>query len=497
MKRILGWTLASALCCVSLAAVGARRPAHGGSLRLPTDSPIHTLDPIAARWPAEVALAAALYDSPYTLELAGRTRPHLLYPIKALGSGRTLRFKVRQHAVFHDGSPIRAKHVAASLRRLARSQRHGWLLAMIDGSVTSKSGPDGVKLVGTNTLQIRLKSVRSLDLFLHALSSPQAGVVPSAQRAAKGVGSGPFVLRGRKGPDRVLRANRDYFDGPPYISEVRLLGSASRDDHIRRFQLEKADGSLLGVSVHGESPPIKGIALAEGAPTQRVYLLFNTRRRPADELPLRRAVDLALDRRRLSGRVATPLAFPGVKAPTRPDASRARTLIGGLGISSSSRPLVLLVEEADAFGVSLAPLIQRDLAAVGLPVDRVVTSTTETQRRIRSGSWDMRLVTIAPVSPNEVLRTGQVLALGGLGSEARRLVEQAPAAERAELTRASKVLRTQLPLLPLCVRSPRLHYRTRLRGVVYDSNGQLALADIWLRPRPTKHNKTATGKIGR
>lgn len=492
-RKRLWRRLLSAFCTVAtllaLAAVasGARRPQAGGVLRLPTDSPIHSLDPLEVRWPAEAALASMIYDSPYAVDPGERVaRPHLLRPVK-LVNGRTLNFKVRQHALFHDGSPVRAEAVLESLRRLAASPERGWLLAMVEGAAPGARSPAGLKLVGSNTVQIKVGSPADVDLLLTALATAQAGVVPSARRAtrAKGVGTGPFVLRSGAGPDRRLRANRDYFDGPPYLSEVHLLGPVPREEHIRRFQLEKADASLLGDSVYGEPPPLQAVALTEGPPAQLVYLVFNTARGVVRELPLRRAVDLALDRARLAGPTAQPLAFQGpggLTAFQARDPERARLLIAGLGIDASTRPLALLVEEADAFGVFLAPQIQRDLSAVGLPVTQVIAPAAEVRTRLASGTWDLRLVTESPVSPDEILRLGQVLALGGLHAEAARLVAQAGAHRQAEVKRAVGTLASQLAVIPLCARRPRLHHRSDLRGAAYDAVGRLSIADLWLRP---------------
>ncbi len=43
-------------------------------------------------------------------------------------------------------------------------------------------------------------------------------------------------------------------------------------------------------------------------------------------------------------------------------------------------------------------------------------------------------------------------------------------------------LASQLAVIPLCARRPRLHYRGDLRGASWDSLGRLSIADLWLRP---------------
>ncbi len=468
------------LLVVAVAAWGARRPSYGGSARVPTDSPVHSLDPLDARWPAETLLVSALYDSPYFLEWTGRPRPHLLLPIQ--GEGKTLRFKARPHAVFHDGTSVGAKQVFESLQRLARSRDYGWLLAMVEGTAPGMSSPSGLKLVGGQTIEIRMSSARSVDLLVLALAAPQAGIVPSSRKAHNGVGSGPFALRSRRGGDHTLRSNRDYFDGPPFLNDVTLLRTTSRDDHIRRFQLGRADGSLLGDSVYGE-PPIKGIVLNEGPLSDVEYLIFNTSRDPGRNQKLRQAVHLALDRRRLAAGAAQPVGFPGDKRLPRFDPARARALLAKAGSTvSGGRSLVLLVEEGDALGVSLAPMIERDLITAGLSVELVKAPSSEYRSRLTAGNWDMRLQSLSPVSPEPVLQLAQLLALGGLREQAFRLVRRAPTARGEESARALSELNTKLRVLPLCQRRQRLHHRLRLRGVSYTLLGGLRLADMWIRP---------------
>jgi len=148
--------------------------------------------------------------------------------------------------------------------------------------------------------------------------------------------------------------------------------------------------------------------------------------------------------------------------------------------------VVLLVDEADALSQMAAPLLQRDLSTAGVTVNLVIASARETRRRLSAGTWDMRLQTLTPVSPNEVLQLGQILAFGGLQAEARRLVQGASRAQANEIRRAVAALRSQLPVIPLCQRRARLHFRNCFRGVTFDSIGRLPLADIWLSPSGTR-----------
>lgn len=462
------------------AAVAARRPARGGSARLPTEGPVRSLDPVLVTWPAEALLVSLLYDAPLQLGHDDRPRAHLLTLPQKAGEGRTLRLRVRRHAVFSDGTPVTAAHVVSSLGRLAASPRSGWMLAMVEGTAPSERRPSGIRAAGERLVEIELRSSRSLPELLSALATPQASIIRSPARVSRGVGTGPFALRKSAGGDRVLRANRDYFAGPPYLDEVTVLGPASRDDHIRRFQLGNADGSLLGDSVYGERPGGR-VDQVEGPAAYLTCLVANGSRGPLRDVRLRRAVDLAISRDRLAGGGAEAAGLPGAKRPRSRDLRRARSEVEAHGGAPSGRPLTLLVDGDDPYGAALAPLLLRDLAEVGLDAERVVASGAAARARLTSGSWDMRLVTVAPASPDLVFQLGQLLALGGQTSDATRLVRDAGADRRGEVARALEALESQRLVLPLVRRSPRLHHRPHLRGIGYDRLGRLRVADIWAR----------------
>jgi len=475
-SAIASLLLVLTLICSALA-LGARRPSFGGTVRVPTAGPVRGQDPVEATWPTEVLLASLLFDSPLRLDPSGRPRPHVLSHSSVEGDERTLRWNVRRHLVSHDGSPIGAPEVVASLARLEASDRYGFLLAMLEGAP---------RAVDRTTVEARLRSSGGSALLEAALAAPQAGIASTTRRAVRGVGTGPFALRKRVGSERRLRANRDYFDGPAYLDGVTLLGSATREEHIRRFQLGRADGSLLGTSVYGERPPRGKSSLASGPRTHLACLVVNSRRPLLEKAGARRALSLALDRsRHVSSSVETAWFAKASKGPSRNLAAARRLLGQALGPGGGASTLTLIVDAADPHGQAAAPLIERDLEAAGLSVDTAIVSGSAYRQAIQRNRWDLRMVTLAPVSPDEVLQLGQLLALGGLGEEAERLVRRASSGAvgpaRAD---ALQTLEARMLVIPLTRRAPRLHHRPEARGVRFDALSLLDATNIWMRTSP-------------
>ena len=455
-------------------AKAARRPARGGSLRWPTDSPVSSLDPLAVQWPTESLVSSLVYDAPFRLVGQGLPQPVLIRLNNPDDRGGRRRFMVRPQVVFHDGESVTARHLVSSLRRLMTHRDYGWLLAMVEGHDEPRSsrGRGNIRLIDRQNLEIRLRSPQSYSLLCWALATPHAAVVPSAAKAAQGVGTGPFVVRRRRGEEVHFGRNRDYFAGPPYLDQITLLGAAERDDHIRRFQLGRADASLVGDSVYGERSPVRGGHLSSGPRTGTAYLLFNGQQGPTKDRNIRETINQAIDRRRWASKGLEPAHLPG-GGPQRSGRTRRSP-------AQRRTPLVLLVHRDDVTGRQLAPLIQRDLTNWGQAVQIAVVNQATERRRLRTGTWDLRLVTVSPISPQPVLQLGQLLALSGLQSEAFELLRRWPAEGEAALARGRQVLENNLPLVPLAHRRPQIHHRQELRGLAFDRLGRLALADLWL-----------------
>jgi peptide/nickel transport system substrate-binding protein len=295
----------SAIACFSAIGVSSATPgSHGGTLRVITPLAWASLDPAAAKpatgaiWYATCATLTAFPDAPAPAGLIPRPEA-AVGPPKISRDGRTYVFTIRRGLRFSDGSPLTAANFARALGRVLNpAMASPGALLFAD-----------VKRVWATGLKLHIKlTKRSGDLTtrlaLRFACPVPLGFPVDPTGVDLVVGSGPYYIA-RFVPDTlvVLKRNR-YYRGtrPHHVDSVVVTMGGDVDDDIKLVEDGRAD--VLGVAIPSELRP--GLARRYGVNRKQLFrvrgdheaaLILNTSR-PLfrDNVPLRRAVNFALDR---------------------------------------------------------------------------------------------------------------------------------------------------------------------------------------------------------
>jgi MarR-like DNA-binding transcriptional regulator SgrR of sgrS sRNA len=230
----------------------------------------------------------------------------------------------------------------------------------------------------------------------------------------------------------------------------------------------------------------------------RVFLALNPQRLAKLPSGFRRALDQAIDRRRLADYVlgdraaaSDELLSFGATGP-RPDGPRARPeearrFFEGIALKQLGLPAMFefIVREERPLEHDAAERIQMDLNEVGVSIFVVPLAGTEYRKRVADGEFDFRLVRQLPlVRDGELQLLGVVARIRGAQAAAELLDELGalPAGEdRAGIVRErARGLLAQLPWLPLFVYRAEIVHRSALRGLHLDRSGAAILASVWL-----------------
>jgi MarR-like DNA-binding transcriptional regulator SgrR of sgrS sRNA len=250
---------------------GETRPHYGGTLTLEVHEALTFADP--GDWPPE--LVALVYDSLVRLDERGEARPALAVSWQHDPEFKRWEFALRPGVKFHDGSPVNAAAVAASLK----------------SSVSVTPSGEGVIAIQTDS--------PAPDLPVR-LAGPRYAVLRRGANAMTS-GSGPFrIAEWQPGKRARLAANDDYWGGRPFVDAVELsMGRAYRDQSID-LELGKTDVAELAIE-DARRGVERGLRTWTSAPVELLALVFERGRASVEDARLRQAVALAIDRAAIHG----------------------------------------------------------------------------------------------------------------------------------------------------------------------------------------------------
>ena len=472
-----------------------------------------SLDPHRAIEGYSFMVTNQLYDTLVRLGADGAIEPGL-----AVAWSRpeptVLRLELRPGVRFHDGRPLDAEAVAASLRRLAdpaTGARGAFLVTAIDDIV----------VLDTHTLD--LISDPPFVPLLANLTFPATAIVPPGagpELARAPIGTGPFRFGAWRDGDAVeLVADPDYWGGPPPLAGVRFRVIPERAAQLIAFRA----GDLQ--LIH-DMPPDAFRAL-EGAPGVELvrypsdrtsYLDFNVQHPLLRDARVRRAMAHAIDAPLLVTALFGDLALPpgGPLAPlvryalreSDPypyDPERARALLREAGVEGA-RLHIDLATDGDLDDV--AQVLQAALNAVGLRVELRVNEfpayfelVTSEAAELSVGFWGSD--TLDPDFMLSIALHSREIG-GNNGSryaeaEFDALLELGAAtedgAERAAVYRAAQLrVMADLPMLPLYHHVGTYAKRSELTGErVVASSFQLDLRAARLAPTEGAPRESGAG----
>jgi peptide/nickel transport system substrate-binding protein len=462
------------------------RPRYGNEIEASLLGAPIVLDPVAAQSHAEVTVVGQVFDTLYAIGLDGAAQPHLASGLPVVDAVRGVaHIALRRGVVFHDGSPLTAADVAASLERVR--SKAGWVLAPLGAIRASSDGIDAVLHVpGTDVAAL--------------LALPQTAITPGGLPPswAHPIGSGPFAVATMSAANRelVLKAFDEHFAGRPYVDRLVLRWYDTPDGEARRFETGLAQLSARGAAVFAGAKPKHPASQVESPSALLLFVGFG-RRTPGvtGDLAFRQALDLALDRGALSTITtgertqATRLPLPIEAGAPRlepaasvGDPARALAVLDAGGarnpqLSANSRRLArltIIIDDTRPDDREIALRVSRGLDKLGIGSSIEVVPAERMRNRVRVGDCDLWIGQLAEPLGVATAWWGAAFAAGN-DDWARAQLAAGPldgAAAAAELAR-------KLPIVPLMFRSLLVWHRSDVRGLGFDASGRPGFADLY------------------
>ena len=296
--------------------VGRNAPGggSGGSLRLPGGSPT-TLDPALVRDVVSADYMYEIYSGLVTLAADLSIVPDIAESWEVSSSGTTYTFSLREGAVFHDGTPVTSEDVRWSFERACGPDLSSPVAAAylddIIGCLDHMAGRaptvSGVRTIDPLTIELDIDAPKAY--FLAKLTYPTAFVLDRRQVESGPAwsrnpnGTGPFKLINFEPEEQLVLARHDEYFGPlaqldEIIYDLRPIAA------VTRYENGELDAAPVGLHdlerVRDPLNPLSHEVLQGEGDLGLQYIGMNTRRPPFDDVNVRRAFNLAIDKQRLA-----------------------------------------------------------------------------------------------------------------------------------------------------------------------------------------------------
>ena len=373
-----------------------------------------TLDPALIVDVTGGSISAKLFNGLVRLDKNLNIIPDLADKWSISKDGLTYTFYLKHGITFSNNRDVKTSDVKYSFERILDPKTRSpntWVLEKIAGARDFMEGKNddvaGVKLITDHILEVRLE--KPFSPFLYLLTMSAAYVVPEEEVKMWGpdfsshpVGTGPFILKEWLQNREVRLVRRDGYFG----QKVKVKGIVYRiipEDLtvMTEFELGNLDIMAIPASAFAKyqnDRKWKNLITAEKG-LYTYYLGMNCSRPPFDNRNLRKAMNLAIDRRKLltayyeeRGRLASGPVPDILRKWETPesygyDPEKAKKIVREEGFAGATVYLYITADQQEA--ADMAEFIQAYMKKIGLNVRIRPLEWSAYKEAVNKGEADM------------------------------------------------------------------------------------------------------------
>jgi len=359
------------------------------------------LDPhLITAFPSFMVVNGNIYEGLTAIDKDLKIIPSLAESWTVSEDGKTYTFKLRSGVKFHDGSPMEAADVVASVKRLLSKDMASPLASRL-------SAVESANAVDAQTVELKLKEPSAA--LLSSLSV--IAIVPRAMETNKDalqktpVGTGPFKFQEWQPNGYILLAkNEAYWDkGLPKLSGLKF--NIVPESATRQVGLTNGQYALLPNIDAATALQLKGrpnVKLAETMDLAYTLIGMNVSKPPFDNPKVREAVNYAINRQEIVEAALFGAGVPG--GPLSPalkswaldvkefgcyahDPAKAQALLKEAGVAMPVAVSMKVLPRQDIKDV--AQVVQEQLNKAGFKVELINQEQGQFIQDWRNSNFDM------------------------------------------------------------------------------------------------------------
>jgi peptide/nickel transport system substrate-binding protein len=353
-------------------------PVHGGNLIFAAVQDAQSMNNTTVFDNNSIWIFEQIFQPLYTVTNDGKgVEPWLATSYTMSADKKTYTFQLRHGVKFSDGKPMTSADVKFSIDQ-NRKATQGW--AYLDSAIASVDAPS------PDVVVIHLKFpwaplLADLSIFANGIVPNNYDGQTETQFYTHPIGTGPFMWDyWHKGQALKLVRNPHYWQkGLPYLKSITWTDVPN--DNTRELQLKGGQAQIDQTPAWSTVASLKttpGVHMYLFNSTQTNYLAFNEQVKPFQDVHVRRAISLAIDRNALvravlfgNGKPANSLfppqvpfyqaATPGLQySLTAAKAEMAKSSVPH-GFSTS-----ILIPAGNSDYLTIATILQSELKKLGI-----------------------------------------------------------------------------------------------------------------------------------
>jgi len=394
---------ATALCT-------AETPRRGGTLRLWFAQDWPSLDPAIAFTNESVPLQKLLFRGLLDFDASGtQLVPDQASDWNISPDGKTYTFRLKPGVRFANGREVEAEDYVFSLERIldprtgSKGQSFFMDIAGAKGFSEGKAAHViGLRAPDPRTLVIKL--AKPSFSFRYVLTMVFASALPREVVRQYGaafrshlIGSGPYQVTDWRRDVRMQFGRNPHYagtDGRVNAVEIMFGGDDSlKVMMVERGEIDRTNADAPTSLRFARDPRLRSWLHWEST-ANTGYLFLNTEMKPFDDVRVRRAMNHAIDKRRVikfTGGLS--VVANGIVPPSMPwtnpslpsyeySPEKARALLREAGLPNGFKTVLFI--DTDPIGKGMAEGMQQDLRAVGIEVELKVISNSAFE--VKAGS---------------------------------------------------------------------------------------------------------------